>query len=177
MVLEGYTDLWGYSSLKAPLQRDMTFWTSLEAGGLVRDCSPKAAFEVWSSCGGTAQRDPILGVPGELNNRSILKCLDLKCHLEPGKFFPGKSIMRISVFSGQANFKKSEFPNENVLPGNTPGVCKDSLKNITCPPSPDTLCALQIQSHVSMCGSHRERLRVITSSRRSADGNGKISYS
>lgn len=77
----------------------------------MRDCSPKDAFEVWSSCGDRAQQDLILGLPGELNNRAILKCLDWKFHLEPGKFFPGKSIMRTSVFSGQANFKKSEFPN------------------------------------------------------------------
>lgn len=130
----------------------------MKAGGLVRGCSPKAAFEVWSSCGDRAQQDLILGVPGGLNNRAILKCLDQKFHLGPGKFFSWQSIKRTSVFSGQGNFKKSEFPNENVLPGKTPGdsACKDALKNVICPPSPDILSAVRIQSHVSMCRSHRE---------------------
>lgn len=62
-------------------------------------------------------------MPGGLSNRATLKCLDRKFHLEPGSLFPGKSIMRTNVFSGQANFKESKFPDDFGLPGKTPGGC------------------------------------------------------
>lgn len=76
--------------------------------------------------------------------------------------------MRTSVFSGQANFKKSKFPDDSGLPGKTPGasVCVDALKNLICPPRPATVCALRIQSHVRVCRSCRDRRRVMMRSSR-----------
>lgn len=68
--------------------------------------------------------------------------------------------MRTNVFSGQANFKKSKFPDDFGLPGKTPGdsECMDVLKNLICPPRPAAVCALRIKSRVRVCISCRDRL-------------------
>lgn len=129
MVLGGCADLRRHSLFKAPLWSNLAFGTLLKAGDLERDCDPKGA--VWYLCRDGAQQDLNLGVPRGLNNRAILKSLDWKFHLEPGKFFSWQKLHENWCVLRTGQFQEISISWWICAPWkNSWGlfVCKDALK-------------------------------------------------